>query len=136
MKIEIIRVSRRPPWPIWAVLLVLLWLGLGGTTILLAEFLGRPVQLCLFKRLTGIACPTCGFTRGAMNLLQGRVVKAWPYNPLLYSALVLFAGFILLRLIFGRTIRIDMSRTERMIVWILAVGLFFANWAYVIVYVG
>ncbi len=136
MKIEIIWVSRRPPWPMWAVLLALLWLGLGGTTILLAEFLGRPVQLCLFKRLTGIACPTCGFTRGALNLLQGRIVEAWLYNPLLYSTLALFAGFVLLRLVFGRAIRIDMSRTERMIVWILAFVLFIANWAYVIVYVG
>jgi len=135
MKIEVVRVSRWPLWPLWAVLLVLLWLGLGSTTILLAEFLGRPVQLCLFKRLTGILCPTCGFTRGALNLLQGRFVEAWLYNPLLYSVLVLFACFVLLRLIFGRTIRMRLNRTERMIAWILALVLFIANWVYVIIYV-
>jgi len=136
MKIEIVRVSRWPPWPLWAILLIALWLALGGAVILLAGYLGRPVTLCLFKRLTGIPCPTCGFTRGALNLLQGRLFEAWLCNPLLYSVLVLFAGFVLLRLIFGRTIRIYLSRAERMIAWILALVLFVANWVYVIIYVG
>lgn len=136
MKIEVIRVSRWPKWPLWAVLLAFVWLGLGGVTILLASYFGRPLQLCMFKRLTGIPCPTCGFTRGAMNLLHFRFVAAWQCNPLLYSVLGIFALVVAARLFLGRTIRIHLAREERLIAWILALVLFFANWAYVIFCVG
>jgi hypothetical protein len=37
MGIELVRVPKRPPWPLWAVAVVLLWLWLGA----MAFFLGR-----------------------------------------------------------------------------------------------
>lgn len=136
MKIKVVQVCRHPPWPLWAVLLVLVWSGLGVGAVWLSAYLGRPVQLCLVKRLTGIACPTCGFTRGALSLLHGRAGQAWLYNPLLNSVLALFFTATAVRVIFARSVRISLTSTERSIAWILAVVLFFANWAYVICYVG
>jgi len=136
MKIEVVCVSRWPPWPLWAVVLVLLWLGLGGAAILLSRYLDRPVSLCLFKRLTGIACPTCGFTRGALNLLNGRLIQVWLCNPLLYSVLGLFFVVTVVRVLFGRAVRIHFTRVERIFAWIIAAVLFVANWAYVIFCVG
>lgn len=136
MRIEVIRASRRPPWPVWAVVLAALWLALGGAAILLGGYLDRPVGLCLFKRLTGIPCPTCGFTRGALNLLQGQLVQAWLCNPLLYSVLGIFFAVTIVRVLFGRAVRIHLSRAERAIAWIVAIVLFFANWAYIIFCVG
>ncbi len=136
MKIEVVQVCRRPPWPLWAVLIVLIWMGLGAAAVLLIAHLDRPVELCLIKRCTGVACPTCGFTRGALSLLHGQICRAWLYNPLLYSLLVVFFSATAIRVIFARSIRINLTRTECIVAWILALALFFSNWAYVIVYVG
>jgi len=136
MKIEIVHVSRRPRWPLWAVLIVLVWSTLGSALVWLSAYFHRPVQLCLVKRLTGVACPTCGFTRGALSLLGGHIVQAWLYNPLLYSVLALFSAAIVVRIIWGRRVSISLTGTERKAAWIVAGALFFANWAYIIFYVG
>ncbi len=136
MKIDVVQVCRRPPWPFWAVLTVLLWMGLGAAAVLLMAHLDRPVELCLIKRCTGIACPTCGFTRGALSFLQGHVVRAWLYNPLLFSVLGLFFAATAVRVIFARSLRISLTGTERLIAWILVFALFLANWIYIIFYVG
>ena len=40
------------------------------------------------------------------------------------------------RLIWGRTLRLDLSRSERLATWAALLVLFLANWVYVIVYVG
>jgi len=136
MKIEMIQVSRRPPWPLWAVLVVLVWSAFGLALVWLSAHFHRPVQLCLIKRFTGVACPTCGFTRGALSLLHGQVAQAWLYNPLLYSVLALFSAAIAVQIIWARRLRISLTSTERPIVWIVASTLFFTNWIYVIFYVG
>ncbi len=70
---------------------------LGGYAYLLYELTtGRhhPEQtVCLFKTVTGVACPSCGTTRGLMFLLQGDWWQATLMNPL---AWLLAAGMILL----------------------------------------
>jgi hypothetical protein len=136
MKIEVVRIARRPPWPLWAVLIVLIWTGLGAAALLLSAYFDRPVALCLVKRWTGVACPTCGFTRGALSLLHGHIGQVWLYNPLLYSALTFFFAATAARVVLARGIRISLTSAERSIVWILGVALFFANWVYVIFCVG
>ena len=136
MRIELLQVCRRPPWPLWAVLIVLAWSALGAAAIGLSAHLGRPVELCLIKRFTGVACPTCGFTRGALSFLHGQAGQAWLYNPLLNSALAFFFAATAVRVIFARGVRISLTRAERSAAWIAAIVLFFVNWAYVILYVG
>ncbi len=136
MRINVVKVSRCPTWPLWAVLLVLVWSGFGAGVVCLSLYLNRPVQLCLIKRLTGFACPTCGFTRGALSLLHGQIYHAWGYNPLLFSVLALFFIATAVRVFFARSVRISLTSTERVIAWILVVTLFFFNWVYVIFYVG
>jgi hypothetical protein len=135
MKIELVHVTRRPPWPLWAVLLVLIWLGLGAILVWMSIHFERPVQLCLIKRLTGFACPTCGFTRGALSLLHGRIIQAWLYNPLLYTFLSIFFGVTAVRIIFARSFRINLTGNERLFAWLIAIVLFFTNWVYVLLYV-
>ena len=136
MRIELVQVCRRPGWPLWAVAIVLAWCGLGIGGLLLAAHLNEPAQLCLLKRLTGFPCPTCGFTRGALSFLHGHLIQAWLYNPLLYSVLALFVIIVAVRVVLARAVRITLTRAERRAAWILAMALFFANWAYVILYVG
>lgn len=136
MKIEIVKVPRRPPWPVWAVLIVLLWLSLGCAVVVLERHLNQPASLCLFKRITHIPCPTCGFTRGGQLLLGGHLGLAWLCNPLLFSVLILFFGLTIFRLLFARSLRLRLDPKEKTFAWLLAITLFIANWIYVILYVG
>jgi hypothetical protein len=136
MKIEIVQVCRRPPWPLWAVLIVLGWMALGAAAIVLMAHLDRPVVLCIIKRCTGIPCPTCGFTRGLLALLHGNITQAWLYNPLLFSVLIIFFADAAVRIILARSLRIYLTKTERKIAWIVSFVLLFINWTYIIFYVG
>jgi len=136
MKIEMIQVSRRPPWPLWAVLIVLVWSVFGLALVWLSAHFHWPVQLCLVKRFTGVACPTCGFTRGAISLIHGHISRAWLYNPLLYSVLALFFAATAVRIISAHSLRINLTGKERSAAWTMAGVLFFVNWAYVIFFVG
>jgi len=135
MKIEVVRVSRCPKWPLWAVLVVALWLTLGAAAIWLGHHLGQIPRLCLFKNVTGFDCPTCGFTRGTLSLLHGHFVQAWLFNPLLFSILAIFFSSALVRVFFARSLRITLTDRERTTAWILGVMIFLVNWAYVIFYV-
>ena len=133
MKFNTVAVSRRPPWPIWAVWIVLAWAGLGAGALWLSQYYGSRVELCLIKHLTGIPCPTCGFTRGTLMFLRGNIIQSWLYNPLLFSAIGIYCILAAVRIVFARGIRVHLTRQERRIVWAAAVFLFICNWAYVIV---
>jgi len=110
-------------------------MALGSTVLLLSDYFDRPIQLCLFKNLTGVPCPTCGLTRGSLSLLKGRLVQAWLFNPLLFTILVLLFAAVVIRLAFGRAVQIHLTRTEQIIALVLAVILLSINWAYVILYI-
>jgi hypothetical protein len=136
MKLELVKVPRRLGWPLWALLVVCVWLALGTAALHLGSRLDRPLQLCLFKRVAGLPCPTCGFTRGALCVAHGQLARAWLYNPLLFSALALLFAVCLGRVLFARSVKMTLTRTERHAAWVLGVALFICNWAYVILHVG
>ena len=117
-------------------MLVALWFALGLAAIALSHHLGRTVRLCLFKNITGVACPTCGFTRGVFSLLRGHPGRAWLYNPLLFSFLMVLGVVVFARLAFGRGLEVRLTRRERALGWTIALVAFTANWLYVIRYVG
>ncbi|MHC4186184.1 MAG: DUF2752 domain-containing protein [Planctomycetota bacterium] len=136
MKLEVVKVPRRLGWPLWALLVVCAWLSLGGAAVWLSSRLDQPLQLCLFKRVSGLPCPTCGFTRGALCVLHGELGRAWLYNPLLFSALGLLFAACVSRLAFARAVKMRLTQTERYAAWALVIVLFFCNWAYAILCVG
>lgn len=54
--------------------------------------------VCLFKRLTGIPCPSCGSTRSVLSLLKGDFIGALISNPfglIILSILILAPLWIL-----------------------------------------
>jgi hypothetical protein len=112
MKVCLVQRGRGWKWLMGPVLLATLWAGLGVGTIALSRYLGRPVQLCLFKRVTGVPCPTCGFTRGVFSLLRGHPVEAWLCNPLLFSFLMVLGGAVAARVLFGQGLEIRLARRE------------------------
>jgi len=58
----------------------------------LAPMLAQLAPACPLHALTGLACPTCGATRAALCLLEGRWSAALAINPLATVALV--AGMV------------------------------------------
>jgi hypothetical protein len=45
-------------------------------------------ELCLFKIVTGIPCPSCGSTRSVINLLKGNWFQGFYLNPLGFIVLL------------------------------------------------
>jgi hypothetical protein len=136
MIIELTNVDRRLPWPVWSMLVVGLWLTLVGAAVFLSRKLGIPVELCMFKSITGIPCLTCGTTRGVLLFLGGEPLKAWLSNPLVFTALPLFTLILIMRIVLGKRLCIALPGRWKMLAWILAATAVAANWAYVILFVG
>ncbi len=136
MRLRIEKASRLPRWPLWACAIVAVWLGLVGAITLLGKVTGHQSELCQFKRITHLPCPTCGSTRMCLSLLAGNPAEAASRNPLMFVAILGLAAYLLARLALARTVRLDMSRPQRRAAWALAGALFLANWLYVIRYVG
>jgi hypothetical protein len=65
----------------------LLALMLAGMLLLVMDPLKDTGTLCLFRNVTGVACPSCGTGHGVQHLLQGDFVAAWQANPFSYLAL-------------------------------------------------
>ncbi len=136
MKVRLERTTRLPRWPWWAIVVVGAWIALAVTAVTLQYATGDDTSLCGFKRLTGVPCPTCGLARGLLALLDGHPVRAWTYNPLLFSVLGILAGALAFRAACGRTIRVRLTRAQRVAAWTAGIGALAANWAYLIVWVG
>jgi hypothetical protein len=123
-------VSRRAPVPLWAVAIVLAWLG----AIAAYELRLGPdaPTLCNLRRLTGIPCPTCGATRAGMAIIDGRVLDAIAFNPLVVIGGAIAAVLIALRVALGRAVRVDLPVWGRRVTWALLAVAFVTNWIYVI----
>jgi hypothetical protein len=118
--------------------LALLWLAAATSALAL-----RPLWLaiaphfppCVFRALTGIPCPTCGTTRAATALLDGRLVEALAANPLATAAGLTFivgAPFAALWAILGWPVPVfppKASRWLRLGILILIV----TNWLYLVI---
>ena len=39
-------------------------------------------ELCIFKEVTGIPCPSCGTTRSMLQILEGNLTESLVINPL------------------------------------------------------
>jgi hypothetical protein len=136
MNVELRKTSRLPHWPAWAIGVILGWLALVAAAEWLAWRSRQPAELCLFKELTGLPCPTCGLTRGALALLHGHFAEAISFNPLAFAILAVAAIWLLARLALGLRLHVALSRGERKVAGILAAALLLSNWAYLILQVG
>ena len=55
-----------------------MWLFHGITKLLSAA---NAAEVCLFKRVTNIPCPSCGSTRAVLSLINGDFLKSLYINP-------------------------------------------------------
>lgn len=136
MNVRIVKDSRLPRWPAWALAAIGAWAVLAAAAHWLGRAAGAPATLCPLRRLTGLPCPTCGSTRAAFSLLSGHVGAAWAYNPLVFCVGVLLAVSLLARAIFARRIELKLTPGERRLAWATGAALLLANWVYVIARTG
>lgn len=69
------------------VYVLLTGVALLGYIYILIAFNGgvnEQVQLCMFHNVTGVPCPSCGTTRGMIQLLHGHFAEAFRMNALCY----------------------------------------------------
>ncbi|MFW6066056.1 MAG: DUF2752 domain-containing protein, partial [Planctomycetota bacterium] len=112
------------------------WLSLVATAVVLSSRLGGTVDLCLFHRVTGMPCPTCGTTRGVLTLLSGRPFVAWTWNPLVFTVLGVWVSLTVVRLLTGRSLRVRLSPRQKAVAWVAIAAAVGVNWVYLILYVG
>jgi hypothetical protein len=128
--------SRLPRWPLWGVGLLCAWAGLMTLAGWLVSKVHPGQSICLFKRVTGLPCATCGLTRGVFNLLHGHPVVGWAHNPLWMTVLAVTAGILAVRLVTGKAPHLEATPRQRTCLLVAAVAVFLLNWAYVIALVG
>ncbi len=131
MRIE--HVERWPKLPRWAVLLAVIYLSLVG----LCMWAGRSqasegLVLCLFRRLTGLPCPTCGTTRSVIALARGELPQAVGYNPLAVAVCVAALGLLILRVGFRRRVVWITSPASRQCVTATLILAVLGNWLYLL----
>jgi hypothetical protein len=109
---------------------VAVWAGLVLGLYVLDRARGVHAPACIFRRLAGVPCPTCGGTRAAAALARGDAFGAVAQNPLVTVGLVLLALWLGGRLLLGRTV--SLKPAERRLALVLALALLAGNWAYVV----
>ncbi len=86
---------------------------------------------CLFYRITGIPCLTCGLTRSFSFTAHGDLANAFRLHllgPPLFL-LALFAGvYLVSTLCFGIRLRIRTTNNERRLLFLLTLGLLAVCW--------
>ncbi|MBI4911540.1 MAG: DUF2752 domain-containing protein [Acidobacteria bacterium] len=98
---------------------------------MLERWTGRPLETCLFHRVTGRPCPTCGGTRALVALAGGSVLEALGNNPLVTLLLGAGGGLMLLRAFSGRRLSLQFEGRERAAAMALALVALGLNWWWV-----
>ncbi len=98
------------------------------------DFIGLLPQ-CIFHRLTGIPCLTCGGTRSLVALSQFDIASSFLLNPmllLLAVGVVAFSLVSLYSLISKKGIAVKLNQGQKRALRIGIIGLFITNWVYLV----
>ncbi len=128
--LRLVTAPRRLAVPLWAAAVVVGWLALLGVYDAIKP--ATAPSLCMWREITGVPCPTCGSTRAFFAASHGRIGEAFLLNPLLGAVAASGGAWIVLRLGFGRTLKLDLPTRGRRALWSATAVLLALNWAYVI----
>ena len=119
---------------------IIIFLWLFGETLIYVNpslnFLPNHT-LCLFKSLTGIACPGCGTGRGIQCIIHFQFIDAIKFNPL---SLLVFIGTVIIPFwlifdlirkkisLFNAFKKFDLFMKQHQILFWSMILIFIANW--------
>lgn len=106
------------------------WAGLVVLAYEVGRRSGHPVNLCMFRKVTGVPCATCGATRAMAHLLALDVGGALALNPLMTVLVLVVPGWVVWRVTVGRGRRMT-AGARRRVVWVV-LGALLVNWGYVL----
>jgi len=117
-----------------------IWLVVSVATLFgvwLWLHLAYPVPQCVFHRITGLPCPTCGVTRCLRHAFHGEWKVAAAFNPLALMGLAFGAGYNLYAaavLVFRMPrLRFDhLSPLTRTGIRFAAIAVILGNWAWLL----
>ena len=132
MKIVPRSVPRWPRIPFGIIGFVVLWALVVAVTHLYTVYTGLGLDTCLFHRLTGYSCPTCGTTRGLLAMARGAWQESFAWNPLTMTTAVIGSLAVTGRVLSARTLEFQFTRLEKRVLIILGLGLLGLNWAWLI----
>ncbi|MCX7992149.1 MAG: DUF2752 domain-containing protein [Fimbriimonadales bacterium] len=81
---------------------------------------------CTIHFVTGRPCPSCGLTTSVSAILHGQLALAWKANPIGFLIVAVAVGVALnslLALVYGRTLRFDLSRFNWALIVLLSLWL-------------
>ncbi len=91
---------------------------------------------CLFKKLTGLPCPTCGATRAVVHLAHGDISHAFMMNPLTAAgvlAAIFFFLYSIITLLFELPrFRVLLRESESKAIRWGSAALLLAQWLYLL----
>jgi hypothetical protein len=132
MHVSLRPAPRWPRIPAWSIGFVALWALIVIIARIVEWRTGTDLDTCLFHRLTGHPCPTCGTTRGLLAMARGDWKRSFLWNPLtMGGAVLVFAGSIG-RAITAKTITLQMSQRERRLFLTIFLVLLGLNWTWLI----
>ena len=105
------------------------------TAGLFRDFLGL-LPPCIFHRLTGIPCLTCGATRSLIALSQFDIASSFLLNPMLLLfavGIIAFSLVSLYSLISKKGVAIKLNQGHKKALRIGIIVLFITNWVYLVV---
>ena len=108
------------------------------TTVVLVGALVLPLlpvyhYPCMFLKLTGKPCLSCGMTRSLVCAVRGEFLTAWRWNPLglvLFFVMVVYAPYAWAVLLFGfPCVHVRLTRRwERIVIVVLILAALAVNW--------
>ncbi len=132
MKLFFVITPRNLGIPWWGGSLVALWLAVVGASAWLGHVSGQYPVLCLFKRVFGVPCPSCGTTRAVLALINGQLWMAVRMNPLMTLILICLSATAVARILFRRGVRLELTMRERCVLYTTSTLAVTGNWAYVV----
>jgi hypothetical protein len=137
LKFRFNRVPR--PFPLGAVL------GLVGGVALAGYYFLLPLRIpgiggCRLRSATGWPCPTCGGSRSIFALFHGHVGESFLQNPMVFTGILVLAGWFLVSLWTEvgarKEMSVELTRGEKILLRVLVMALPLGNWAYLAVRAG
>jgi hypothetical protein len=132
LRLSLERAPRAAAPPLWPALAAALWAALAAAMVVLAPAAGVSPATCAFRRVTGVPCPTCGSTRAALALLDGRPLAAIAFNPMTVALGAAAIAWLALRIGLGRRVALHAGARVRKALWIGAALLIALDWAWVV----